>query len=136
METRDLSPGVAQYLAHIKGWDSLISDEVAGILDKIARGEELTRGELSREVTPSEVAAIWSVKYHTDINPRYVREVKRAGRIEPSKEWGKGASYRCLYRIRNIIDVKVSHERGRPTKQECNRSCGVARPQRVIAWTA
>src|SRR5205823_7247490 len=100
------------------GWESLISDDVAIVLDKIARGEQLSRSDLGTEATPSEVAAIWSVKYKTDINPRYVREVKRAGRIEPSREWGKGSSYRCLYKVREVIDIKEGHDRGRPMKKE------------------
>ncbi len=63
-------------------------------------------------------AVIWSLKHKTDIEPRYVREVKRAGRIEPSREWGKGPTYRCLYKVRTIIDIKVGHERGRPKKEK------------------
>lgn len=118
LETSQLPHEVTQYLQHIKGWDTLISVEVAAILDKIARGEQLTRSDLATEVTPSEVAAIWSVKYKTGISPRYVREVKRAGRIEPSKEWGKGPTYRCLYKVREIVGIEVGHQRGRPVKRE------------------
>src|SRR5215467_4786943 len=95
MNATQLPTEVTRYLQHIDGWESLISNAVVPILDKLARGEPLSRSELATEATPSEVAAIWSVKYKTDINPRYVREVKRSGRIAPSKEWGRGASYRC-----------------------------------------
>jgi hypothetical protein len=117
METSQLPQEVTQYLQHIKEWESLIRDEVATILDKIARGEQLTRSDLGLEITPSEVAAIWSVKNRTDISPRYVREVRRNGRIEPSQEWGKGSSYRCLYKVREIINIEVGHQRGRPSKK-------------------
>ncbi len=117
MKASQLQEEVTHYIQHIEGWESLIRDEVATILDKIARGEPLTRSDLALEVTPSEVAAIWSVKNKTDINPRYVREVKRKGRIEPSQEWGKGSSYRCLYKVREIIDIQVGHQRGRPSKK-------------------
>src|SRR5437762_811202 len=63
MEVTQLPNEVTQYLEHIKGWNVLIRGEVATILDKIARGESLTRSDLAVEATPSEVAAIWSVKY-------------------------------------------------------------------------
>ena len=92
-------------------------DDVARILDKIARSEPLGRSDLSTEVTPTEVAAIWSIKNKTGIQPTYVRQVKRAGRIEPSREWGKGPAYRCLYKVLEVIDIKVGHERGWPKKQ-------------------
>src|SRR5436853_2478290 len=114
MKAVELGPEVTPYLRHIEGWQDLITDEVATILDKIARGQELSRSDLSKEATPSEVAAIWSVKYKTDINPRYVREVRRNGRIEPSREWGKGSTYRCLYKVRGVINIEVGHQRGRP----------------------
>lgn len=116
MKDVQLSGDVTPYLQHIEGWESLISDDVATILEKLAHNEQLTRSELSTDVTPTEVAAIWSVKHKTGINPRYVREVKRKGRIEPSKEWGQGPTYRCLYRVREVLPIEVSHQRGRPTK--------------------
>ena len=117
MHASQLPAEVTQYLQHIEGWESLISDDVAAILNKIAHSEPLSRSDMGTEATPSEVAAIWSVKYKIGINSRYVREVKRAGRIEPSREWGKGSSYRCLYKVRNIIDIVVGHQRGRPKKE-------------------
>jgi hypothetical protein len=115
---RQLPETVTRYIQHIKGWQSLISDDVATILEKIARIEPLSRSDQALEVTPSEVAAIWSVKNQTDISPRYVREVKRVGRIEPSKEWGAGASYRCLYKVKEIYPIVVGHDRGRPKKEK------------------
>lgn len=118
MKKVQLSGDVTPYLQHIEGWETLISDEVATILEKLAQGEPLTRSELTTDVTPTEVAAIWSVKHKLDINPRYVREVKRKGRIEPSKEWGQGPTYRCLYRVREVLPIEVSHRRGRPSKEQ------------------
>ena|SRR2546421_10425394 len=118
MKATHLSPEVTQYIQHIDGWESLISDDIASILDKIARGEPLSRADMGTEATSTEVAALWSVKNKNDIQPTYVRQVKRAGRIEPSREWGKGPAYRCLYKVREVIDIKVSHERGRPTKKK------------------
>lgn len=122
MKVTDLPNEVTQYLLHIEGWESLVSDDVANILKKIAHNEQLGRTELGTDVTPSEVAAIWSVRYQTDINPRYVREVKRKGRIEPSKEWGKGSGYRCLYKVRTILPIEVGHQRGRPAKKQVVQS--------------
>ena len=120
MRAEKLSPAVAAYVQHIKGWENLIRDEVAIILEKIYKDEPLSRTELNLDVTPSEVAAIWSVKNRTDINPKYVREVKRKKRVVPSKEWGEGPSYRCLYRVRDVLPVEVGHERGRPKRQGGN----------------
>lgn len=119
MKAQELSPEIVDFVGHIKGWETLISDEVAAILQKLWNGEELSRSELKEEIRPVEVAAIWSVKNKTSINPRYVREVKRNGRIEPSREWGTGSAYRCLYKVKEVKDIKVGHERGRPaTKQK------------------
>ncbi len=96
--------------------ETAISDKVGAILLKLWNGEPLTRGDLSEEITPAEVAAIWSIKYKTPIRTEYVRQVKRNDRIKPSKEWGMGPTYRCLYKVRDIINVEVGHQRGRPRK--------------------
>jgi hypothetical protein len=117
MKATQLSDQVTHYIQHIDGWESLISDDIADVLDKIARNEPLSRSDLGTEATPTEVAAIWSVKNKIDIQPTYVRQVKRAGRIEPSREWGRGPSYRCLYKVREVVDIKVGHDRGRPAKK-------------------
>jgi len=126
MKKTHLSGDVTSYLQHIKGWQSLISDDVATILEKLAQGKHLTRPELDTDVTPTEVAAIWSVKYKMDINPRYVREVKRKGRIDPSREWGQGPMYRCLYRVKEVLPIEVSHRRGRPHKGRKEKEVGLA----------
>lgn len=114
MRATELPEEIQQLIKHLKNWDNLISEDVATILDKLYRGEELTRGEGSLDITPSELAAIWSVTNRTPIDARYVREVKRDGRIRPSKEWGKGPGYRCLYKVRTVKDIKITHEPGRP----------------------
>ncbi len=102
--------------------EETISDEVVPILLKLWNGEKLTRGDLGEEVTSSEVAAIWSILYKTPIKTEYVRQVKRAGRIVPSKEWGRGSSYRCLYKVRTILTIVVGHQRGRPSKKQALQS--------------
>lgn len=39
MKVTDLPNEVTQYLLHIEGWESLVSDDVANILKKIAHNE-------------------------------------------------------------------------------------------------
>jgi len=114
MKVTELPEEAQSLIAHLKNWDNLISDDVAVILGKLYKGEEITRTEGSLDITPSELAAIWSITNKTPVDARYVREVKRDGRIVPSKEWGKGPGYRCLYKVRTVKDVKITHEQGRP----------------------
>src|SRR5437763_15335931 len=108
MKATHLSPEVTQYIQHIDGWESLISDDIASILDKIARGEPLSRADMGTEATSTEVAALWSVQSKNDIQPTYVRQVKRAGRIEPSGELGHCSDYRCVVKCRGVKDIDVS----------------------------
>lgn len=114
MKATELPEEIQLLISHLKNWDNLISDDVTTILDKLYRDEELTRTEGSLDITPSELAAIWSVTNKVPIDARYVREVKRDGRIVPSKEWGKGPGYRCLYKVRTVKDVKITRDHGRP----------------------
>jgi len=114
MKATELPDEVQALISHIKNWDTLISDDVAPILLKLWQGEELTRSENGLDITPSELAAIWSITNKTPIKVDHVRGVKRDGRIEPSKEWGRGSGYRCLYKVRTVKDVRVTHEHGRP----------------------
>jgi hypothetical protein len=116
MKVTELAPQIQVLLERITNWDTAIRDNVAAILDKLWKKEELTRSELGLNVTTSEVAAIWSIVNNTSISPDYVRQVKRAGRITPSEEWGKGSGYRCHYRVRDIKNIQVGHKRGRPRK--------------------
>lgn len=117
MKEVELSPEVREKVEHIKGWQSLIRDDVATVLEKLYRGEELSRSEMGLDVTPSELAAIWSITNDTPIKVDHVRQVKRENRIEPSQEWGEGAGKRSLYKIRSVKDVRVSHNRGRQPKK-------------------
>lgn len=118
MRANELPSEVQLLISHIKNWEALVSEDVAPILQKLWAGEELTRAENNLDVTPSELAAIWSVANQTPIKTEYVRQVKRDGRIIPSKEWGTGSGYRCLYKVRSVKDVKVGHDRGRPRKKK------------------
>lgn len=115
----DILPGEARALltqGNIIKPEAALSDKIAPLLLKLWNNEPLTRGEMAEEITPAELAALWSIKYRTPIKTEYVRQVKRADRIKPSREWGSGAAYRCLYRVRDTIHIEVGHQRGRPRK--------------------
>ena len=113
MNVTELSEELQAKISHIPNWQSMISDEVAGILHKLSTSEELNRTENNLDVTPSEVAAIWSVTNNRVIEPRYVREVKRDGRIQPSKEWGVGSGRRSLYKVKGVKDIQITSGPGR-----------------------
>jgi hypothetical protein len=113
MKVTELPEEVQAKISHITNWQTLISDEVAEILQKLSTGEELTRSENNLDVTPSEVAAIWSVTNNRSIETRYVREVKRDERIAPSKEWGAGPGRRSLYKVKVVKDITVTSNPGR-----------------------
>ena len=121
MKVTELPEGVQIKISHLTNWQTLISDEVATILNKLSTGEDLTRSENNLDVTPSEVAAIWSITNNRPIEVRYVREVKRDGRIEPSKEWGAGPGRRSLYKVKTVKDIRVLQGPGRH-KGSKNRS--------------
>lgn len=114
MKAHELPQEVQEQISHIKNWDTLLSDEVVTILEKLYRGEELTRTEQALDITPSELAALWSVTNKATIKPDHIRQVKREARIVPSREWGTGSGYRCFYRVRQVKDIKVSNSKGRP----------------------
>ncbi len=111
MMQEELTPELQELLQQVKL--SAIRPEVKQILHKLWRGEQLTRSELAMDVTPAEVAALWSVANKTPIETWYVREVKCNGRITPGQEWGSGAGYRCLYRVKDVKPIQIRHI-GRP----------------------
>ena len=114
MKVTELPEEVQSSISHIKNWQTLISEDAATILDKLSKGEELSRAENNLEVTPSELAAIWSITNKLPVEVRYVREVKRDGRIEASKTWGSGPGARSLYRVKAVRDIKITQSAGRP----------------------
>jgi hypothetical protein len=121
MKVTELAEELQTKISHIANWDSMISDEVATILYKLSTGEELTRTENNLEITPSEVAAIWSVTNNRPIETRYVREVKRDERIRPAREWGIGSGRRSLYKVKGVKDIQITTGPGRH-KGSRNRS--------------
>jgi hypothetical protein len=114
MKAAELPEEVIALISHIKNWQAQISDEVAGILLKLSRGEDLTRSENALDITPSELAAVLSVTNQTSITVDHTRQIKREGRIHPSKEWGVNSGRRSLYRVRDVKEVRASHGTGRP----------------------
>jgi hypothetical protein len=114
MKTTELPNEIQDLINHLSNWDTAISEDVASILLKLWSDEALTRYENNLDVTPAELAAIWSITNRTAIKSEYVRQVKRNRRIAPSKEWGTGMGYRCFYKVKTVKDVKVGHSRGRP----------------------
>jgi len=113
MKVTELPEKIQAKISHITNWQTLISDEVAEILRKLSTGEELTRAENNLDVTPSEVAAMWSVTNDKAIETRYVREVKRDERIAPSKEWGAKSGRRSLYKVKVVKDITITSGPGR-----------------------
>lgn len=107
-------PEEAQSLLHlITEKNGQISDEVESILLKLWQGEKLTRHELALEITPSEVAAIWSITHKRPLSVTTVRQAvsRRKGAwkepIKPSREWGSGSTLRRLYRLGDILDEHI-----------------------------
>ena len=109
---------IAGMIEHIS--PALLSVQVRTVLTKLGMHMPLDASELDLEITPSEVAAVWSVKNGARLTVNNVRQVKHEGRITPARTWGEGAGARVLYRLGDIIDEPVSNRKGRP-KGSTNR---------------
>lgn len=105
--TTTISTDLLEMMGPLRNWETLISPQVATILLKLSRGESLSRAELARELSATEVAAIWSVQNKHTIQPDYVRQVKRGGRIRPSRTIGSGAGAQSFYRVGEIKDIVI-----------------------------
>ena len=102
----------------IPHYQSKLRGSALTLLLKLWNNEPLSEIEDATEVTPTEVAAIWSVVNRTDISPDYVRETRRHERITPAQEWGEGSGYRCTYLVKDVKDIQVGHQRGRPRRKK------------------
>ena len=122
MKAQALPDEVQKLISHIKNWQHLISDEVATILVKLWQGDELTESEDHLDITPSELAALWSVINKARITVDHTRQVKKEGRIRASREWGAGKGLKCHYRVADVRNVKVSNNRGRPSGSRNKKS--------------
>jgi hypothetical protein len=90
-----------------------IRSEVRQILLKLWREESLTPQEFNLDITPAEVASVWSITHRRPIAVSAVRQaaLRRTGSmkapIAPSKEWGTGPTRRRLYRLGDIVEVRL-----------------------------
>jgi hypothetical protein len=110
---------VKPYLTHIENWETQIRPDVIVILEKLQRGEQLSESELDVDITPHETAAIWTFlrrnRPDRDTSPDLVRQMRRLGHLKASQQWGTGLGARYLYRMRDVLSVKIK-TRGRPRK--------------------
>lgn len=98
--------------AKIKGLEAAISNEVEHVLLKLWEGGEPSRAELNLDITPSELAAIWTFTHRRPVFPDTARQVLRrtgkgAPQIKPSREWGSGPTLRRLYRLEDVLEVHI-----------------------------
>lgn len=114
MEGIGIETEIISLIQHIRNWQVAIRPEVRSVLQKLHRQEALSKKENDLDVSPAELAAIWSVVNNTPVLVRYVREVKRDKRIIPSQEWGTGHGSRSLYKLGKVKDIRITHLPGRP----------------------
>ncbi len=93
-----------------------VSDLVAHLLVKLWEHKPLSTREQNTDVTPAEVAAVWSITHQRQISSDTVRQVlRRSGTrgetIAPSRIWGSGAGARRVYRLGDILPVRVQERR-------------------------
>lgn len=109
-------PSEAQTLLQatdIKNLPTAISDEVERALLKLWQGEKLIEDDLYLDITPAELAALWSVTHRRPIRVDTARQIllRRTGargeQIKPSRQWGSGPSVRRLYRLGDVWQVQI-----------------------------
>jgi hypothetical protein len=99
---------------------SKVSDQVEQVLLKLwqkpAENEDvlslLTPEECNLDITPAELAAVWSLTHRRPIFPDTARQVlrrpdRRHGQIQPSHQWGSGPARRRLYRLGDVVNVRI-----------------------------
>ena len=122
---RGILPEDAQALltaGNIRQPEAAISDAVEHILLKLWQQKKLTEEEQAMEITPSELAAVWSITHKRPVDRDTARQVlrrrgSRGEMIKPSREWGSGQAHRRLYRLGDVLPVRVQQrdmkERGK-----------------------
>jgi hypothetical protein len=103
---------IIQGISHIQNWQMAIRDEVTDILIKLSNGWALSEKDLAFLANPAEVAAIWSVTSKHQVKPSYPRELRRSGRIKEADKDGSGRATRMWYRVGDIIDIRITSQRG------------------------
>jgi hypothetical protein len=102
-----------------------LSEEAVDIIEKVARGQELSEQELDVLLNPTEVAAVLSVKYRRPVNHRYVRTLGRpvpsrtSDHITPARlTYDKVAGTAYLYKTRKVLAVALRESLERPATEE------------------
>lgn len=93
---------------------SLISHPVQLALEKLQRGEKLTRAENDLLLTPAEVAEVLTWKKGSAVSARYLPQMIRDGRLEPDSLAG-GNAYR--YKMSKVLQIQF-RPRGRPSNRQ------------------
>lgn len=93
-----------------------VSEQLEAILEKIWQGEPLSEKEQGLEITPGELAALWTVTHRRVIFFGTTRQVlrRRGSREEtltPSRQWGRGKALRRLYRLGDALSIRVQERR-------------------------
>lgn len=108
--TQTLPEEVQDLLIKITAGRGEISSKVEQILLKLWQGQALAEHERDLEITPAEVAGVWSVTHRRPIAVSAVRQavLRRTGsNISPSKAWGSGPTRRRLYRLGDVVEVRL-----------------------------
>lgn len=91
-----------------------IRDEVEPALLKVWQNQQLEQGELDLDITPAEVTALWTMTHRRPIRMDTARQAvqKRKGnRVKPSHQWGSGPAVRRLYRLGDVLEVRIREKR-------------------------
>lgn len=106
-------PDEAQSLlkaAKISNLEVVVSDEVERVLLKLWQQEKPTDTDKALEITPAELAALWTITHRRPVRPDTARQMFRPSRkssIKPSREWGAGPGLRRLYRLGDALNVHI-----------------------------
>lgn len=94
----------------IKHLDAVVSNEVERVLLKLWQSQKLTEEEQEIEINPTELAALWTITHRRPVRPDAARQMFREERtapIQPSHQWGDGPGRRRLYRLGDVIGVRL-----------------------------
>lgn len=125
---RGILPPEAQDLllsGNIKQAEAAISDQVEDVLFKLWQGrrEQLTQNELNLDITPAELAAVWTITHRRPLRVDTIRQIllrpgKRGEQIKPSRQWGSGPALRRLYRLGDVLEVRVRERAAKSVKSQ------------------
>lgn len=92
--------------------EKAISDDVERVLLKLWLEQPLTTREKNLNITPAELAALWSITHKRPIDWRTTRQVlRRTGArgetLKEAKTWGEGKGTRRQYRLGDALPIRV-----------------------------